>query len=130
MLQRQFQMWLGIALICLVLIATGCLVYGYCLRRHARALLDDASALAAAPDREAALSALRKKYGGKLVLDGCERDFCDYHLTLSNHLWAALVGAPYTELNVSFLLRGKLVSLVGVEYRSAFSDRTSPVVHI
>jgi hypothetical protein len=128
--KRRLQTWLAITLGSFVLIATGFLIHGYCLRRQARALLDDVFALTAAPDREAAFIALRRKYGNTLMPDGCSGDLCSYHLSVSNGFLSTLVRIPYTELNVRFDLRGKLVSLVMVDYRSAFSDRTSPIVHV
>lgn len=126
--KRRLQTWLAITLV--VLIATGFLIYGYCLRRQARAVLDDVFTLTAAPDREAAFIALRRKYGNRLMLDGCSGDMCSYHLSVSNRFLSTLVRIPYTELNVRFDLRSKLVSLVMVDYRSALSDRTSPIVHV
>jgi len=127
--QRRLQSWRAIALACLMLIATGFLVYGYCLRRQARAVLDDVFTLTAAP-RETAFSTLRRKYGDRLMLDGCSGDFCSYHLSVSNRFLSMVGRIPYAELNVRFDVRGKLVSLVMVDYRSAFSDRTSPIVHV
>jgi hypothetical protein len=126
--KRRWLTWLAITLV--VLIATGFLIYGYRLRRQARAVLDDVFTLTAAPDREAAFIALRRQYGNRLVPDGCPGDLCSYHLSLSNRILSTLFRIPYTELNVRFDLRGKLVSLVMVDYRSAFSNRTSPIVHV
>jgi hypothetical protein len=130
MLKRRLQTWLAIALASFVLIATGFLIYGYCLRRQARAVLDDVFTLTAAPDRETAFIALKRKYGNRLMLEGCWGDSCSYHLSVSNRFLSTLVRIPYTELNVRFDLRGKLVTLVMVDYRSAFSDRTSPIIHV
>lgn len=128
--KQRLRTWLAITLGSLVLIATGFLIHGYCLRRQARALLNDVLALTAAPDREAAFIALRRKYGTTLMPDGCSGDLCSYLLSVSNGFLSTLVRIPYTELNVRFDLQGKLVSLVMVDYRSAFSDRTSPIVHV
>jgi hypothetical protein len=118
------------AVILVVLIATGLLIYGYCLHRQARAVLDDVFTLTAAPDREAAFIALRSKYGNRLMPEGCSGDLCSYHLSVSNRFLSMLVRIPYAELNVRFDLRGKLVSLVMVDYRSALSGRTSPTVNV
>ena len=114
----------------LVLIATGLLIYGYCLHKQARGVLNDVFTLTVASDREAALIELRRKYGKRLILNGCSGDLCSYHVSVSNRVLSTLVRFPYTELNVRFDLRDKMVSVVVVDYRSAFCDRTSPVVHM
>jgi hypothetical protein len=107
------------------------LAYGYYLHREARSVLDDVYALTSASDRDAAFAALRQKYGNRLIPDdGCTANSCSYHTTVSNHPISALFRIPYTELNARFDLRGKSVVLVMVDYRSAQSNRASPVVHV
>jgi hypothetical protein len=128
--KRRLRIWLLITLACFLLVVTGFLIYGYYLRRQARAVLDDVYTVMAASGREAAFTALREKYADRLMLDGCSGRDCSYHLTVSNRFLSATARIPYTELNVRFDLRNGLVSLIMADYRSAFRDRTSPIVHV
>ena len=128
--KRQRNTWFAVTFFCVLLVVIGFLIEGYCLRRQAHAALDDVFTLTAASDREDAFAALSKKYGNRLVLDGCLGKACSYHLTVSNRFLSAATPIPYTELNVRFDLKDKLVSLVMIDYRSALSNRTSPVVHV
>ena len=124
------QTWFVVTFVSVLLVVGAFLLYGYCLRRQARAALDDVFALTSASNRGAAFSALKRKYGKRLMLDGCAGKMCSYHLTVSNRFLARSTRMPYSELNVRFDLMDDLVSLVMVDYRSALSNRISPVVHV
>lgn len=131
MAKRQLKTWLAGALGIVVLVTVAFLIYGYHLRREARSVLDDVSALTSAPDRDAAFATMRQKYGNRLTPDeGCSADICSYQVTVSNRPLSALFRVPYTELNARFDLRGKSVVLVYVEYRSAQTNRESPVIGV
>jgi len=94
-------------------------------------VLDDVLALTSVPNRDAAFTAMRQRYGNRLTPDeSCTADICSYRVTVSNRLLSALFRVPYTELNARFDLRGESVVTVMVEYRSAQSNRESPVVHV
>jgi len=131
MVKQQLRMYIAVAFSIVVLATAVFLTCGYYLRREARAVLNDVAALIAAPDHNAAFAALRQKYGDRLTpLAGCSADICSYQVTVSNRLLSALLRVPYTELNARFDLRGKSVALVWVDYRSAQSNRTSPVAGV
>ena len=129
--KHQLRTWLAVALGIVAVVTVAFFMYGYYLRREARSVLEDVSALTLAPDRDAAFAALKRKYGHRLTpLDGCSANMCSYQVTVSNGLLSALFRFPYTELNGRFDQRGKSIVLVMVEYRSAQSNRDSPVVNI
>jgi len=131
MAKRQLKTWLAATLVVVVLVAAAFLTYGYYLRREARMLLDDVSTLTSAPDRDSAFAVLKKKYGKRMrPVQGWPADIRSYKVSVSNHPLLTFFRVPYTELNARFDLRGKSVALVMVDYRSAQSNRDSPVVHV
>jgi len=131
MAKQRLTKWLAVMLGIVVLATAAFLTYGYYLRREARAVLDDVLALTSAPDPDAAFAVLRQKYGDRLPAVGlCSANSCSYEMAVSNRLLSALLRVPYTELNTRFDLRGKSVVLVMVEYRSAQTNRESPVVSV
>jgi len=121
--------WLAASLGTGVLVVAA-LTYGYYLRREARSLLDDVSALSSAPDPDAAFIALQHKYGNRMKPVESLPWTRSYEVTVSNHLLSTIFRMPYTELNIRFDVHGTSPVVVMMEYRSAQPSRQSPIVTV
>jgi hypothetical protein len=131
MRRRSCNRW-SILVLCAALLATvAWTVYPLYIRREANSALADVQTLALASDRSATFVSLRQKYGSRLKqLEGCTPSNCSYELVVSNHLLSKFSLLPYTELNTRYDLWNGSIQTVMVEYRSAQSNKTSPVVHV
>jgi len=102
----------------------------YRTRRQADARLSEVRELAVSANPTAAFESLRQKYGSELLPLGCDRQTCQYELSLSNRNISAFRIVPFTELNIWFTVYQGSLAWAMVEYRSALNSPHRPVVHV
>ncbi len=105
------------------------IVSAYKTHAAAKAMLTDFRDLGASTQRSN-LESLRRKYGSRLHLVGCDQQYCQYETSLTNSNISALRMVPYTEMKLWFSLGGPYLQWAMLEYRTALSGQNSPVIHV
>ncbi|MGA2904758.1 MAG: hypothetical protein ABSD98_13065 [Candidatus Korobacteraceae bacterium] len=75
------------------------------------------------------LEELRRYYGSKLKVNGCDASGCAYTLTVSNRVLAALHLVPYTEMESYFWVRNGLVLRNMLDYMTTVDRRYNVTAH-
>lgn len=118
---------LAVALLCAFAFVA---VSTYVTYRSAKERLREFKELGLSKNPTGQFEGLRKKYGTKLRLLGCNGRLCQYEIDLSNRLVVASRLIPYTEMNIWFTVYDGSLQMAMLEYRTALESPNSPVLHI
>ena len=99
-------------------------------RKDVAATLNELRQITASKDPTARFDLLQRKYGSELQPLGCAEQFCRYKINLSNRAISSLHLVPYTELSLWFTVYDGSLQIAMLEYRTALTKRTSPIVHV
>jgi len=105
--------------------------YNLSLQATAQSLILEVEDLGRTQNRTERFDRLRRRYRQRLrPSDQCTHERCYYKITVTNRVLAALRITPYTELKAYFQIRDDNPTGTLLEYRAAFRDGVSPVVHV
>jgi hypothetical protein len=113
------------SLLCSVMI--GGTIY---VRHQATSLIQELRVLDTASDPTVVSRSLMQMYNNRLVLHGCDRDFCQYQFLFTNAVISKFHVVPRTEIKMYVNTYAGSLSSVMIEYTSAIFRADSPVVTV